>query len=104
MAQQAPLSLPSTVCSYNLDKLIGFNYLTWAMRATLILKRANLWDIVSGITPRPAHGNPNLDDWNARDLWAQAEILLHLGDRQAQMVRPCQTAAEIWTTLRCIPS
>ncbi|MCO5612762.1 hypothetical protein L7F22_067032 [Adiantum nelumboides] len=95
---QAPASLiPSTVRSYHLDKLTGPNYLTWATRVTLLLKRADLWDIVSGVTPQPA---PPTADWTAKDLQAQAELMLHLADRQVQMVRRCQSAAEIWNFLR----
>ncbi|MCO5562671.1 hypothetical protein L7F22_016299 [Adiantum nelumboides] len=101
MAQQAPASLiPSTVRSYHLDKLTGTNYLTWATRVTLLLKRATLCDIVDGTTPKPGAADPGLADWRAKDLQAQAELMLHLGDRQVQMVRRCQTSAEIWTFLR----
>ncbi|MCO5595089.1 hypothetical protein L7F22_049127 [Adiantum nelumboides] len=100
MAQQAPASLiPSTVRSYHLDKLTGTNYLTWAIRVTLLLKRATLWDIVDGTTPKPSTTDPGLADWTAKDLQAQAELMLHLGDRQVQMVRRCQTSAKIWTFL-----
>ncbi|MCO5586427.1 hypothetical protein L7F22_040367 [Adiantum nelumboides] len=100
MAQQAPASLiPSTVRSYHLDKLTGTNYLTWATRVTLLLKRATLWDIVDGTTPKPGATDPGLADWTAKDLQAQAELMLHLGDRQVQMVRCCQTSTEVWTFL-----
>jgi hypothetical protein len=65
--------------SYNLDKLTGPNYLTWATRMTLMLKRADLWDIVSGTTQ---HMLINTTEWMARDLQAQAELKFHLGDPQ----------------------
>jgi hypothetical protein len=82
--------------SYNLDKLTGPNYLTWATRMTLMLKRADLWDIVSGTSqPTPT----NTAEWMAKDLQAQAELMFHLGDPQVQMVRRCNTSAEIWTFL-----
>ncbi|MCO5564436.1 hypothetical protein L7F22_018097 [Adiantum nelumboides] len=99
MAQPAPASsslIPSTVRSYQLDKLSSTNYLTWATRVTLLLKRAALWDIVSGTTPKPA---ANDADWLAKDLQAQSELMLHLGDRQVQMVRRCQSSPEIWAFL-----
>ncbi|MCO5601957.1 hypothetical protein L7F22_056084 [Adiantum nelumboides] len=101
MAQPAPAAaaslIPSTVKSYRLDKLTGPNYLTWATRVTLLLKRATLWDIVSGATPIPA---PNDAAWLAQDLQAQSELMLHLGVRQVQMFQRCQTSAEIWAFLR----
>ncbi|MCO5569460.1 hypothetical protein L7F22_023172 [Adiantum nelumboides] len=100
MAKPAPTPsslIPSTVRSYQLDKLSSTNYLTWATRVTLLLKRAALWDIVSGTTPKPA---ANDADWLAKDLQAQSELMLHLGDRQVQMVRRCQSSPEIWAFLR----
>ncbi|MCO5600644.1 hypothetical protein L7F22_054759 [Adiantum nelumboides] len=100
MAQPAPASsslIPSTVRSYQLDKLSSTNYLTWATRVTLLLKRAALWDIVSDTTPKPA---ANDADCLAKDLQAQSELMLHLGDRQVQMFRRCQSSPEIWAFLR----
>ena len=35
-----------------------------------------------------------------KDLQAQAELMFHLGDSQVEMVRRCNTSAEIWTFLR----
>jgi hypothetical protein len=69
--------------SYNLDKLTDPNYRTWAIRMTLMLKRADLWDIVSGTTQRTP---TNTAEWVARDLQVQAELMFHLGDAQVQMV------------------
>ncbi|MCO5604374.1 hypothetical protein L7F22_058539 [Adiantum nelumboides] len=100
MAQLAPAPsslIPSTVRSYQLDKLSSTNYLTWATQVTFLLKRAALWDIVSGTTPKPT---ANDADWLAKDLQAQSELMLHLGDRQVQMVRRCQSSPEIWAFLR----
>ena len=87
--------LPTTTRSYNLDKLTGLNYLTWATRMTPILKQADLWDTVSGITQPTATNNA---DWMTKDLQAQAELMFHLGDSQVQMARRCKTSAEIWAT------
>ncbi|KAH7422068.1 hypothetical protein KP509_13G089000 [Ceratopteris richardii] len=69
--------------SYQLDKLINSNYLTWDMRVKLLLKRASLGDIVSS-TPL--------------ELVAE-ELLMHLGDRQVQPICQCSIPAEIWTVL-----
>lgn len=68
---------------YNLDKLTGLKYLTWATRVTLMLKQVNLWDIVSG-TPQPRVTNTT--EWMTKDVQAQAELMFHLGNRQVQMV------------------
>ncbi|MCO5607337.1 hypothetical protein L7F22_061532 [Adiantum nelumboides] len=46
--------------------------------------------------------SPDLNDWTTKDLQAQSELMLHLGDRQVQMVRCCETSAEIWAFLRSI--
>ncbi|MCO5559434.1 hypothetical protein L7F22_013034 [Adiantum nelumboides] len=99
--QAAPSSLiPATVRAYHLDKLTGPNYLTWATRVTLLLKRSSLWKIVNGTQPKPGPNSPDLNDWTTKDLQAQSELMLHLGDRQVQMVRCCETSAEIWAFLR----
>ncbi|KAH7415396.1 hypothetical protein KP509_14G040700 [Ceratopteris richardii] len=92
--------MPSSVRSYNLDKLDGTNYLTWAMRVTLLLKHASIWDVASGMTPKLADNSPHLHDWNTKDLQAQKEILFHLGDRQAQLVQLCTPSTTMWSTLR----
>jgi hypothetical protein len=74
MQGNTPL-VPTAMRSYNLDKFTGTNYLTWATRMTLMLKRADLWDIVSGASQPPAINNA---DWIAKDLQAQAELMFHL--------------------------
>jgi hypothetical protein len=83
--------------SYNLNKLTDPNYLTWATRMTLMLKRVDLWDIVNDTTQPSATHNA---DWIAKNLQAQVELMFHLRDPQVQMVRRCNTSAEIWTLLR----
>jgi hypothetical protein len=50
----------------------------------LMLKRADLWDIVSGVSDTLVTNNT---DWIATNLQAQAELMFHLGDLQLQMVR-----------------
>jgi hypothetical protein len=65
--------------SYNLDKLTGPNYLTWVTRMTLMLKRADLWDIVNNTTQSSTTHNT---DWIAKDLQVQAELMFHLRDPQ----------------------
>ncbi|KAH6555907.1 hypothetical protein KP509_1Z109000 [Ceratopteris richardii] len=95
MAQQlAPT--PCVVRSYQLHKLTGPNYLTWAIRLTLLLKKAVLWDIVSGTVPQHAARDPTYANWISKDIQAQSELLMHLGDRQAQLIRRCKTSSEIW--------
>ena len=81
--QGAASLAPTTTRSYNLDKLTGPNYLTWATRMTLMLKRADLWNVVSDTTQSTATNNT---EWTAKDLRAQAELMFQLGDPQVQMV------------------
>ena len=86
MAQPAPATpslIPSKVRSYKLDKLTGPNYLTWAAWVTILLKQAALWDIVSAAALQPV---ANDADWITKDLQAQSELMLHLGDCQVSMV------------------
>jgi hypothetical protein len=51
--------VPTAMRNYNLDKLIGPNYLTWATQMTLMLKRVDLWDIVNDTTQPSATHNSN---------------------------------------------
>jgi hypothetical protein len=69
--------------SYNLDKVTDPKYLTWVTRMTLMLKRADLWDIVSDTTQLTP---TNTAEWMAKDLQAQVELMFHLGDPHVQMV------------------
>ncbi|MCO5574356.1 hypothetical protein L7F22_028139 [Adiantum nelumboides] len=73
----------------------------------VVLCRQEWWSIVSGTSvcpPLPAQ-NPTAaeqaayDEWCRKDLAAQTELLLVLGDRQVQMVRDCATSHEVWDCL-----
>jgi hypothetical protein len=50
---------------------------------TLVLKRADLWVIISGASQPLATNNA---EWMAKNLQAQAELIFHLRDPQVQMV------------------
>eukprot|EP00249_Psilotum_nudum_P000650 c12720_g2_i1 orf=315-788(+) len=91
--------LPSR--TYQFDKLNGTNYLVWRVRMQMIFQRANLWTIVDGTEADPEVANVNAHDaWVQRDLTVGMDLILHLGDRQVQMVRSLTTSAEIWALLR----
>jgi hypothetical protein len=73
------LRISITLRSYNLDKLIGLNYLTWATWMILVLKLVDLWDTLSiALEPRAT----NNAEWMVKDLQVQVELMFHLGDPQ----------------------
>ena len=68
----------------------------------LLLQRAELWDVVDGEGDQisPATAPQALALWKQKDLAAKMEIIVHLGDRQVQLVRSLPTSNAIWKLLR----
>ncbi|KAI5061161.1 hypothetical protein GOP47_0023666 [Adiantum capillus-veneris] len=76
----------------------------------MILEKAGNWGVTDGAEPDPAKqpvapgAQPPTDaekaTWKKKDLEARTEIVLHLGDRQLQLVRTLETAHEMWTLLK----
>lgn len=69
------------------------------MRMQMQLRRLDLWSLIAKSIPRPLitpiedYEQPDADEvaaaqaWDRKDLAAQSEIFLALGDRQLQLVR-----------------
>ncbi|MCO5594007.1 hypothetical protein L7F22_048026 [Adiantum nelumboides] len=107
----AAASTSSTVSKfYQIEKLQGSNYLPWSLRIKMVLEKAGNWGVTNGAEPDPAQqpvaagaAPPTADEiaaWKKKDLEARTEIVLHLGDRQLQLVRTLETAEEMWTFLK----
>lgn len=105
MADSASSSNPSSTFKthYVIDKLNGTNYQVWKHRMELYLKQCQLWDVVSGAErpqqPKdkaPTAKHDAFKAWQAKDINAQMELILHCQDRQVQMVRTLTTAQAIW--------
>ncbi|MCO5580832.1 hypothetical protein L7F22_034705 [Adiantum nelumboides] len=95
---------------YHLEKLTGPNYLPWSLRVRMLLEKAGNWGVVSGSEPNPTTlpvavgAQPPtqdvIDAWLKKDLEARTELVLHMGDRQVQLVRQLNTSKEMWDSLQ----
>ncbi|KAI5064141.1 hypothetical protein GOP47_0021221 [Adiantum capillus-veneris] len=95
---------------YQIEKLNGTNYLPWSLRLQMLLEKAGNLGVVDGSEPNPATAplpagqvaanQADVDAWKKKDLEARTEIILHLGDKQLQLVRQSKTAHEMWDLLR----
>ncbi|KAI5055384.1 hypothetical protein GOP47_0028905 [Adiantum capillus-veneris] len=76
----------------------------------MVLEKAGNWEVTDGSELDPAKqpiaagAQPPTDDekaaWKKKDLKARTEIIMHLGDRQLQLVRTLETAYEMWELLK----
>ncbi|MCO5591850.1 hypothetical protein L7F22_045843 [Adiantum nelumboides] len=95
---------------YQIEKLNGPNYLPWSLRLQMLLEKAGNLGVVVGTKPNPATAavsagqaaptQADIDAWKKKDLEARTEIVLHLGDKQLQLVRQSTTAREMWDILK----
>jgi len=69
--------------SNTFDKLNDENYSAWAKYMKAHLVKKDLWDIVSGDTPRPVGGahHRTITAWQKKHDIAAAEILLHVSPK-----------------------
>lgn len=101
--------------TYKMDKLTGSNYKIWSIKMEMLLVRAELWDYVNGsslapvppapVAPVVAGGlptqiDPALKAWRSSDSKARADIILHCGDAQIQLIHSLPTSKEMWDKLK----
>jgi hypothetical protein len=77
----------------------GSNWGAWKHRVTRALGINGLWKIVVGTDPRPADGDPALDDWKLRDEEATAQIEFTIKDDPLQTVMDATSAKDAWDRL-----
>lgn len=81
------------------------NYQRWKLQVTLLFKATEVWDIVSGATPRPDLTKVNeCKAWDQRDIEAQAIIVPLIDEKQTSHIEECTTSSEIWEKLKNINS
>ncbi|KAI5071812.1 hypothetical protein GOP47_0014063 [Adiantum capillus-veneris] len=95
---------------YQIEKLNGTNYLPWSLRLQMVLEKAGNLVVTDGSEPNPSNvavpagqapaSQADIDSWKKKDLDAHTEIILHLGDKQLQLVRQTKTAHEMWNLLQ----
>jgi len=94
----------SKIDTSHVVKLDGKNYSQWKLQASLVLKAAGAWDIITGTSIRPSTtGDPQLA-WDALDIKAQAIMVPLLDVRQTSHINSCTTSKAIWDKLLQINS
>lgn len=76
----------------------------------MLLEKAGNWGITDGSEPDPAKQpvpagaqastDAEKDAWKKKDLEARTEIIMHLGDRQLQLVRTLEISQGMWILLQ----
>ncbi|XP_062710681.1 uncharacterized protein LOC134288810 [Aedes albopictus] len=80
---------------YLFSRLSNQSYPVRKKRMAMLLKREDLWSVVSEPKPEPA-----TDGWLKRDQKALATIVLYVEDCQLNLVRDAVTATEVWKVLQ----
>ena len=97
------------VPSYRIEHLKSAeNYPTWSIQIKDILTEAGLFDIVSGVTPRPALQTDNGDNsvavnsWDAKDRRALANIRTRVSSAMISYVINAITSKQAWDSLKSV--
>ena len=56
-------------------------------------------DVVKDKIPQPKT-TPELEEWENKDLDARMELVMHLTDKQIDLVKDLETSKEIWDALK----
>ena len=86
---------------YVLDKLTEKNFKNWKSKIELVLDIEGLLEVVDDTWEEPTN-NPleEWKTWKARDKMARLEILLHVDDKQADIIPRLTTTATMWAKLK----
>ena len=68
----------------------------------LLLKQHKMWDMVSGTNTQPPPNDPAEATGIDKDLIAQIDLLLNMGDNQVEEVRSLGSANAIWNHLKSL--
>ena len=97
------------VPSYRIEHLKSAeNYPTWSVQIKDILTEAGLFDIVSGVTPRPALQTDNGDNsvavnsWDAKDRKALMNIRTRVSSAMISYVINAITSKQAWDSLKSV--
>jgi hypothetical protein len=94
----AVVSVGSSSSSYRVPLLCGSaNWRTWKVRMEDLLSELDLWDIVSGDTPRPSSSS---SDWEKKDRKALGLIRRCVNDDIVLLILAATTSKAAWDTLR----
>lgn len=83
------------------EKLNGTHYGMWKIKIEMLLIRNDCFSVINGTYPDPGPGDPVLQGtWKVKDDKARADLILHCGNAQIQLVRSLTTAKAVWDKLQ----
>ena len=97
-ASTTTLSTPTTR-KYLIEKLNESNYRMWKLKMELILQRMDLLTTIRSEIGQPTT-EPEATEWKMKDLDARTEIIMHLTDRQFDLVKHLESSKEMWDLLK----
>lgn len=80
---------------YMFPRLSNQNYSVWKTRMEMLLKREDLWHVISEAPPVPVTAV-----WEKSDQKCHATIVLYVEDSQLNMVKNATSAKDVWTLLK----
>lgn len=80
---------------YLFPRLNNQNYSVWKTRMEMLLKREELWYVISD-----ARANPVTAAWSKSDQKCHATIVLYVEDSQLNMVKSANSAKDVWELLK----
>ena len=93
--------MPKRIDITQVVKLDDSNYERWKLQITVVLKAAEVWDVVSGETPRPpATEAAQRAAWDKKDIEAQAILIPTLDKLQTVHIYELTTAKSIFDRLK----
>ena len=86
---------------YVLKKLTEKIFKYWKLTIELVLDIEGLLEVVDGTWEEPIDKtSEEWKTWKARDKMARLEILLHIDDKQADIIRRLTTTVALWAKLK----
>jgi len=108
-APAGPSQISGSNWLYNIPYLEnnGTNFQTWKYRICTVLRLQGLMKIVDGTTKRPiliqsadkSTNQSDINDWDHRDMEAQAQLTLTLKDEPLSGILHATSAADVWDKL-----
>ena len=80
-------------------KLTRGNYMTWKLAVKYVPEELQVWNVVSGLTERPAEEGPAQAEWDGKDFKGRATMVKCLDAKHLRLASHSTTAAEMWQKL-----
>lgn len=86
--------------SIKIDRLTGDNYDTWKIHMRAILIKNDVWEYVSGSSPKPQLSDSKYADWLKMDRKAESDILLAVSPSELAALDGLESSKAIWDKLK----